>query len=515
MQQDRELLLKTVQSLNNWLKNRLAQDAKLQETLTNIEENLQKIAIEPISNQFNIADNLPKVETVDTPGDLQIPVSIEKLDALRSKWDTNVIQNSTSKNTSVTQPILLSPDPEHIEHIRKCLNLKSEAFCLQVDRLEDPEAPTELAQAKLITKANELGTRLWIFDVAPAFCSYPEQLADLSTLFAICADSSGILADLLRHEQDCEDDILKECIELIAEVQSMLKTALERVTFGHPDSDQRRLFSVILDLTDQRHIYIDRHMKTDDPAEPSQLHGFKIRLDAFVKRVTIRRIKRQHALSQEKTIKNVKGQIEYHRKLLEKGSRDVERDWQRIADALTQWSENGLKPDDPKLRTTLMPVGHLLPSTAETEAQKFIRAYLQSWDVEDENEEDNDEQHEIETTDDTAINRVAAWLRGQTIVFIGGDERPHAKMALINAFALKDVIWVSTRPHETLEILKTPIRRDEVGLVVLTIRWASHAYGNIRTLCRQLGKPFIRLPAGYNPHRVAYEVIDQASEYFC
>jgi hypothetical protein len=401
-----------------------------------------------------------------------------------------------------------------VEHIRRCLALKSEAFCLQVDRLENPDAPTELAQGLLIKRANELGTRLWIFDVAPAFCSYPEQLVDLSTLFAICADSSRILADLLRNDQGCEqDDILKECIELIAEVQSMLKTALERVTFAHPDPDQRRLFSVILDLTDQKHIYIDRYMKTDDPAEPSQWPGFQVRLNAFAKRIMARRAKRQHALLQERTIKRVQGQIEYHRKLLEKGSHDIERDWQRIADALTQWSESGLKTDDQRLRTTLTPVGLLLPGVKENEAQKFIRAYLQSWELEDEEDEDIAQDH-TEELDNPEISQVANWLRGQTIVLIGGDERPHAKAALINAFALKDVIWVSTRPHETLEILKTPIRRDEVCLVVLTIRWASHAYGNIRTLCRQLGKPFIRLPAGYNPHRVAYEVIDQASEYF-
>jgi hypothetical protein len=289
----------------------------------------------------------------------------------------------------------------------------------------------------------------------------------------------------------------------------MLKTALERVAFAYEDPDQKQLFRIIRDLTAQRQIYIPRYMRSTDQADPSLWRHLKHRINDYAKRLGLRRIQRQIAYAQQQVIKKIQKQINYHFKRI-KDDVGVEHDWQRIADAIMQWSESGLKPNDPRLKMVLEPVINIIPNVAINEAQKLINAYIQSWEQEDEIEDliiDNE-------LNDPVVQKVAAWLQGKTVVLIGGDERPLAKAALIKAFALEDVIWVSTRPHETLEIFKTPIRRNEVSLVILAIRWASHAYGSISAFCRQMDKPFIRLPAGYNPRRVAYEIISQASHAF-
>lgn len=511
------LLLETVSALKIWLENRITQDTELQKTLTSIEASIKQV----LNEQKNNIITLPTVADTE---EIQpsIKVSAEKIAELQSKWTSPItaalaVPKEPVPNYQANFQATPLWDPKRVDNIRRCLILKADAFCLQIDKLADPTAPTELAQAQLIARANNVGTRLWIFDVSPSLCPYIEQLEDVSTLFLLCADSCVLLIDLLNdlegeYENTVKDPLLV-CLKLVAEAQSMLKTALERVTFTYEDPDQKRLFSVVRDLTKQKSIYIDRYMQTRDQADPSQWRDLQVRLQNFARHMRARRNQRQIAVAQQRVIKHSQGQISYHLGRIKDGGLGVEHDWRRIADALIQWSESGLRTDDQRLRTILSPVAGLLPEPPQNESQSFIKAYLQTWDDEedDENAEENEEEQFF---DDPVINRVAEWLCGQTIVLIGGSERQFAKTALIRAFSLADVIWITTRPHESLEILKTPIRRSEVKMVVLAIRWASHAYGNISAFCSQLDKPFIRLPTGYNPRRVAHEVVSQASKYF-
>lgn len=564
MNQEQNLLLETVRALIRWLDTRITQDSELKTTLTNLELGLKNFTINkcPViettgtesvintdySENIDISSKAPiKIfsQTITTTSDttaiqfanefnhnaqdyeqIVTQVSPEKLAELQLKWAT--IPHEVT--ATFHHGSLLSRDtfnlnnspfaPKRVDHIRRCLALKAEAFCLKIDILEEPDAPTELAQGRLIASANALGTRLWVFDVASALCPYPEQLADISVLFSLCADSSllliGLLNDIDSDQENAFKDYLTECLNIIAEAQSMLKTALERVPFAYEDSDQKQLFSVVRDLTSQKQIYIPRYMKTRDQADPSLWRNLRLRMQDFIKRLEVRRSQRQAVQAQQQISKKIQGQISYHLRRIKNGLGD-EHDWQRIADAIIYWSESGLKADDLRLRTMLEPIAAILPDILQTEPQKLVQAYLHSWDFADGDEElgdDDSEHYDEHIFEDPIIKRVADWLHGRTVVLIGGNEKPKAKDALIRAFALKDVIWIATKPHETIEILKTPIRRDEVGLVMLVIRWASHAYGNISAFCHRLEKPFVRLPAGYNPKRVAHEIVGQVSHHF-
>ena len=50
------------------------------------------------------------------------------------------------------------------------------------------------------------------------------------------------------------------------------------------------------------------------------------------------------------------------------------------------------------------------------------------------------------------------------------------------------------------------------GVVLLAIRWSSHAFGDIKQFCDQHGKPLVRLPGGYSPNQVAAQIVMQAGE---
>ena len=110
------------------------------------------------------------------------------------------------------------------------------------------------------------------------------------------------------------------------------------------------------------------------------------------------------------------------------------------------------------------------------------------------------------------VQKVAELYKGKTMVLIGGDRRPHAYEALKSAFGLKDLIWIATRDHESTDIFVPYISRPDVDVVLLAIRWSSHSYGDVKTICDKFGKEFYRLPAGYNPNQVAHQILQHRGE---
>jgi hypothetical protein len=109
------------------------------------------------------------------------------------------------------------------------------------------------------------------------------------------------------------------------------------------------------------------------------------------------------------------------------------------------------------------------------------------------------------------VRDVAKLLNGRTVILLGGDRRPHAHDSLKEAFGLKELIWIETREHESLAGFIPYVARQEVAVVLLAIRWASHSYGEIKKCCEEYGKPMVRLPGGYNANQVAMQIIQQCS----
>jgi hypothetical protein len=104
------------------------------------------------------------------------------------------------------------------------------------------------------------------------------------------------------------------------------------------------------------------------------------------------------------------------------------------------------------------------------------------------------------------VQEIATLLEDKVLLIIGGERRPHAYEALKTAFRLKDVIWISTREHESADQFEPYVARTDVTTVLLAIRWSSHSYGEVREFCLKHGKLFVRLPGGYNPNQVAHQI---------
>ncbi|MFI5454068.1 MAG: hypothetical protein ACHRXM_01315 [Isosphaerales bacterium] len=109
------------------------------------------------------------------------------------------------------------------------------------------------------------------------------------------------------------------------------------------------------------------------------------------------------------------------------------------------------------------------------------------------------------------VKTVARLLGGRSVVLIGGSRRPLAQESLENAFGLKELIWIETKEHQAVAAFEPLIARPDVALVLLAIRWSSHAFGDVKPLCDRHDTPLVRLPGGYNPNQVAAQVLAQCS----
>jgi hypothetical protein len=107
------------------------------------------------------------------------------------------------------------------------------------------------------------------------------------------------------------------------------------------------------------------------------------------------------------------------------------------------------------------------------------------------------------------VGDAARLLSGRSAVLIGGLRRPQAQEALRAALGLDELIWIGTREHQSVRGFEASVARPEVAVVLLAIRWSSHAFGDVKAFCDRHGKLLVRLPGGYNPAQVAAQVLSQ------
>ena len=89
--------------------------------------------------------------------------------------------------------------------------------------------------------------------------------------------------------------------------------------------------------------------------------------------------------------------------------------------------------------------------------------------------------------------------------------RREAQESLRRSLGLKNLVWIETKEHQAVATFEPMIVRPDVALVLLAIRWSSHAFGDVKVLCDRYGKPLVRLPGGYSPNQVAIQIVSQCS----
>lgn len=396
-----------------------------------------------------------------------------------------------------------SPANDSLSAIAARCRLKAEGCHWTLKRLElkargvDHLAEIAPGDRAILEKAKGQDCYLWMNSASasiPDGWSLYETLAGCFEALAAAltvADSSLeiIVADRLLFE---------EFLRLVAEAQSAVREAVRRVD-GPIDSDQVEAFRWVRNAASKAGIFIDRHMRLEDPADPT---GWKDLLEG-INGLTEQIEQRTEAIRVQRRLF---GKLRYQ--LEQAVSGDDDHMWESVARTLDELIRDGIHPSNLEIRELLLPHLEVIPQIANPPkgfelVLRETRLFQESL-VGDPPEED--------AAEFIPINQAAAdMLQGRAVVLIGGDSRPAPKEALERALRLSELVWVPTKHGQPVSSFESYVARPDVAVVMLAIRWASHAFTDVRQICRKYDKPLVRLPGGYSPNQVANQLLNQCS----
>ena len=307
---------------------------------------------------------------------------------------------------------------------------------------------------------------------------------------------SGTLDDRRGHPK-----ALERGLSLVAEAQSALRTALQ-LLHAPEDPDQLRVFEWLKATAAWHHVFIKRFMRADDPADPARWGDLLSR----VEREQSRQGRAGRPSRSSSAIERLRALLDALRK-----GEDAGEGWRAVIEAVDEIVEQGTPPSNREIRDLLLPVLDEIPEREDLpngfrlvlrEIDRFLatRPGLSSATVAPE--------------PGAEVKAAARLLGGKAVVLIGGSRRREAQESLKRALGLKELIWVETKEHQSVGSFEPAIARPDVALILLAIRWSSHAFGDVRQYCDRLGKPLVRLPGGYSPNQVAAQILSQTSGQF-
>lgn len=348
---------------------------------------------------------------------------------------------------------------------------------------------------ELIDRARQSDCFLWMCSRSSPQPSDLGLFDVLGSCFDVAADAAALLRECAFEVGN--DELLSQCLNVAAEAQSALRSAVMAVDTV-TDIDQQSLFGWLRRTAREEGVFIERHVRADDPADPYRAADIQGRIQAI-------RTACQAVIDRQSQRTRRLNRLRYHAKLIhENGNSD--HDWSIVAQVTDEMVRDGVPPSNREIRDAVLPIIDAVPGLdtfppafllvlREAEAYRATRNVISP---------------EPTTTEPTAaVLAVRKYLRGKTIVIVGGDPDSRKQQAIKDAFELSDLVWVESRHHQSIERFKPAILRPDVAMVVLVVRWASHSYADLKPLCAEHGRLFVRLPGGYNPNQVASQIMAQ------
>jgi hypothetical protein len=374
----------------------------------------------------------------------------------------------------------------------KCEAVRSQAECHR--RLwEGVESPVEdtLQDPELLGWASQLVDCFYWLDEDSGQSSDLSMLDDVGGCFEAVAEATRLLSTSKGRRGG-----LERALPLAAEAQSMLRRALQRLR-APSDPDQLVVYQILRDAAARERIFVKRHLRADDPADPSAWPGLLSRIEAVA-------ASGQQSKQQKERIERLRERLESIRR-----GDGTDDDWQTVIELVEEAIADGIPPSNREIRDLLLPAIDELPEHQDPppgfqlvlrEMDRYLATRTSSPKA---------TQSHVPPAE---VKEAARLLDGRSVVLIGGIRRRESQDALRRAFRLKDLIWIETKEHQSIEPFEPVVARSDVALVLLAIRWSSHAFGDVRQFCVRHAKPLVRLPGGYGPHQVAVQILAQASE---
>jgi hypothetical protein len=324
--------------------------------------------------------------------------------------------------------------------------------------------------------------------------------ADISLLDNVggCFEAVAEALTLVRttlEEHPGNQKVLERPLLLVAEAQSALRGAVQRLG-ATTDSDQLEVFEWLKVIAARHHVYIKRFMRAEELADPAGWYELLGRIES--------------AAATSKQYRLPPSQVDRIRERLERvqGNKNCDENWLPLINVVDEIVAEGVPPSNREIRELLLPLIDDLPAREDfpngfrlvlREIDRFLAARSAPL------------RSTVAHEPSAEVKQAARLLDGKSIVLIGGNRRREAQESMRRALGLKDLVWIETKEHQAVDAFEPLIERADVALVLLAIRWSSHAFGDVKQICDRHGKLLVRLPGGYNPNQVAAQILSQTS----
>jgi hypothetical protein len=271
---------------------------------------------------------------------------------------------------------------------------------------------------------------------------------------------------------------------LLAEAQSALLAAVRALDL-RGDSDQRDLFQWLKDQTTRHRIYVDRHMRLDDPADPNGWSDLGQRLQTKLEEIALRGQERRDR-------QQILNKLRFHaRKVLEAG-RLLDADRNSILATLELFG-------DPAEARRERPLLDLLEPLARTFGDDealgpVLRAIVPAAGG---------------SAPRRPLDEASELLAGSHVLMLAAAEDEEARQTLVAELRLGELEWIAVEDPDGTELLEREIPRTAARLVLLGTRLTPAAYAEFKRLSTEHSKLFVRLPEGLTPDVVARQVLRQ------
>jgi hypothetical protein len=334
----------------------------------------------------------------------------------------------------------------------------------------------------------------WMSAPQADFSADISLLDDVGGCFETVADAVSFVGHLV-NERTTNQKAWENALPLLAEAQSALRAALQRLN-APDDPDQLQVFEWVKATAARHHVYIKRFMRAGDLADPARWSDLLARIESLGARG---QLSRQQSSQMERLRDRLKPM---------ENSGTTGQDWQAIIAAVVEMVADGVPPSNRELRELLLAVIDKLPEREDLPHEfglvlREIDRYLATRGTK--------ARSSLAQEPTAEVKEAARLLGGRSILLIGGNRRREAQESLKRALGLLDLVWIETKEHQAVDAFAPLIARPDVALVLLAIRWSSHAFGDVKQFCDRQGKPLVRLPGGYSPNQVAAQILAQCS----
>jgi hypothetical protein len=425
---------------------------------------------------------------------------------------TRDLVRSLSQPPAAPPPATLRPrsdpsDPTLPPRIENRCRLKAEGARWAAERqrrlARQADFHTEILprDRDLIARARALpDCYLWMCTPQAPSPSDLSLFEDLAGCFDCLADATALLRVAL-DEEDRTPEHVETAIDLAAEAQSSLLAALQAID-GPNDPDQLAAFTWIREIAASRHFFIRNHMRRDDMADPRHHPELAQRLEQARSRV-------EEQQGRKRRVHQLLNKLRYISGKIAEGRDDQ---WEGLVATTRELVTLGLAPSHPEIRDALLPVVDDLPPHDDQDYPDEFRLVLGQIDRFLALHATAPAEEPADRTPSPSVAEVRKLLAGKVLLLIGGERRPQHQELLRRSFGLAEVIWPDAAHHMSVETFGPAVARPEVALVLLAIRWSSHAFGDVKHMCDAHGKPLVRLPGGYNVNQVASQILEQCGD---